>query len=128
MPVFGQEQKKRKGAPIINEIVRRVNDNTKRLRLLEDRERLLTSRISSMDQSVLDKIKALDTMLNELDMKIVSQEENLATLQNTLKEVVKQLQFLARKSDLKRVEEKLKLFDPLKSNAPPGEGSGQQQK
>jgi uncharacterized coiled-coil protein SlyX len=128
VPVFGQEQKKKRGAPIINEIVGRVNDNTKRLRLLEDRERLLTSRISSMDESVLDKIKTLDVLINELDMKIVSQDEKVTTLQNTLKEVVKQLQFLARKSDLKRLEEKLKLFDPLKSNALPGGGANQQQK
>ena len=114
MPVFGENQKKRKAAPIINEIVGRVNDNTKRLRLLEDRERLLTSRISSIDESVLDKMKALEDSMKELEAKIQAQEEKTATLQNTLKEVVKQLQFLAKKSYVKKLEEKLRIFDPLK--------------
>ncbi len=115
MPVFGENQKKRRAAPIINEIVGRVNDNTKRLRLLEDRERLLTSRISSIDESVLDKIKGLDESMKELEAKILAQEGKTATLQNTLKEVVKQMQFLAKKSYVKRLEEKLRIFDPLKS-------------
>jgi hypothetical protein len=115
MPVFGQDQRKKRGAPIINEIVGRVNDNTKRLRLLEDRERLITSRVGSMDESVFDKVKGLEDSINELNMKIVAMEEKTTTLQNTLKEVVKQLSFLARKSDVKKLDEKLKLFDPLKS-------------
>lgn len=115
MPVFGENQKKKRAAPIINEIVGRVNDNTKRLRLLEDRERLLTSRISSIDESVLDRIKGLDESMKELEAKILAQEEKTATLQNTLKEVVKQMQFLAKKSYVKRLEEKLRIFDPLKS-------------
>lgn len=115
MPVFGENQRKKGAAPIINEIVGRVNDNTKRLRLLEDRERLLTSRISSMDESVFDKIKGLENSINELGLKITAQDEKIATLQNTLKEVVKQLQFLARKSEVKKLEETLKIFDPLKS-------------
>ena len=115
MPVFGEDQKKKRGAPIINEIVGRVNDNTKRLRLLEDRERLLTSRISSIDESFVEKVKTQEETIKELEAKILAQQEKAATLQNTLKEVVKQLQFLAKKSYVKRLEEKLRIFDPLKS-------------
>jgi uncharacterized coiled-coil protein SlyX len=114
MPVFGETQKKRSPAPILNEIVGRVNDNTKRLRLLEDRERLLTSRISSMDESLFAKIESIEDSIKEFNSKIAAQEERIATTQNTLKEVVKQLQFLATKTDLKRLDEKLKIFDPLK--------------
>ncbi|MBN2330727.1 MAG: hypothetical protein JXC85_02830 [Candidatus Aenigmarchaeota archaeon] len=112
MPVFGETQKKRP-APIINEIVGRVNDNTKRLRILEDRERLASSRIGSMDESLIEKIKALQSSIDGLTAKVTAQDEKVTLVQNTLKEVVKQLQFLARKSELKRVEEKLKILDPL---------------
>jgi len=115
MPVFGEDQKKKRGAPIINEIVGRVNDNTKRLRLLEDRERLLTSRISSIDESFMEKVKTQEETIKGLEAKILAQEGTTGTLQNTLKEVVKQMQFLAKKSDVKRIDEKLRIFDPLKS-------------
>jgi hypothetical protein len=113
MPVFGETQRKKRPAPIINEIVGRVNDNTKRLRILEDRERLASSRIGSMDESLIEKIKALQTSIDGLSAKVTAQDEKVTLVQNTLKEVVKQLQFLARKSELKRVEEKLKILDPL---------------
>jgi len=123
MPVFGETQKKKRPAPIINEIVGRVNDNTKRLRILEDRERLASSRIGSMDESLIEKIKALQSSIDGLTAKVTAQDEKVTLVQNTLKEVVKQLQFLARKSELKRVEEKLKILDPLlmQQFAPPEE-------
>ncbi len=122
MPVFGDNtQSKKRSAPVINEIVGRVNDNTKRLRILEDRERLGTSRISSMDESLLEKIKALQGSIEELGAKLTEQEEKVTTAQNTIKEVVKQMQFLARKSDMKRLDEKLRLFDPLKTQLLPVE-------
>jgi hypothetical protein len=120
MPVFGDTQSKKRPAPIINEIVGRVNDNTKRLRLLEDRERLATSRISSMDQSIIEKMKSLENSIGELSARLTAQDEKVTTVQNTLKEVVKQMQFLARKSEVKKLDEKLTLFDPLKSQIIPG--------
>jgi uncharacterized protein (DUF3084 family) len=124
MPVFGEQQQKKGSAPIINEIVGRVNDNTKRLRILEQRERLLTSRISSTDESVYQKINDLESSLKELSSKLASQDERIAGVENRLKEVVKQLQYMATKSEVKKLDEKLRLFDPLKSQVgTSGEGS-----
>ena len=113
MPVFGESQKKKKGAPIINEIVGRVNDNTKRLRLLEQRERLLTSRIGSLDVSMAQKVKDIDGSITELDTKLTANAEALASLDNRVKEVIKQLKFLANRTEIKKIEEKLKILEPL---------------
>jgi chromosome segregation ATPase len=118
MPVFGEEQKKKgtgSAVPVVNEIVGRVNDNTKRLRLLEEREKLLTSRLSSMDESVNAKLEALENARKELDAKIAALDEKVTTVNNTLREVVKQLQFMVKKSEMKKVEEKLNMFDPILS-------------
>lgn len=115
MPVFGEDQRKKRGAPIVNEIVGRVNDNTKRLRLLEQRERLLTSRITSSDESFYQQIKDTGSMVRDLDSKIALQEERISTLENKLKELVKQLRFLATKTDLKRLDEKVKILSPLQT-------------
>jgi DNA repair exonuclease SbcCD ATPase subunit len=125
MPVFGEDQRKKGGAvPIVNEIVGRVNDNTKRLRLLEQREKLLTSRISSMDESVIDKIGTLDNSIKELASKLQEQEERIATIQNTSKEIVNQLQFLARKGEVRKLEEKVKIFESMLSQTETGESGG----
>jgi uncharacterized coiled-coil protein SlyX len=116
MPVFGEDEKKKgTAAPLVNEIVGRVNDNTKRLRLIEQREKLLTSRISSMDESVAGKVEGLENSKKDLDAKISALEEKLTSVQNTMHEVVKQLQFLARKSEVKKVDEKLRILEPLLS-------------
>jgi uncharacterized coiled-coil protein SlyX len=125
MPVFGQEQgKKRSAAPIIPELVGRVNDNTKRLRLLEDRERLLTSRISSMDESFYQKVKELEAAVKGLDARIAAQDEKINTMQNTVKEVVKQLRFLATKSEVRKVEETLKILNPLRMQLSGNDNAG----
>ena len=113
MPVFSESQSKKKDMPIINEIVRRVNDNTKRLRLLEQRERLLTSRTSSMDESSFQKIKDISAAISELKTGLAAQDEKISALQNNLRDLAKQLGFLATKTDLKKLDEKLRLYEPL---------------
>ena len=112
MPVFGEQPKKKtSGVPIVNEIVGRVNDNTKRLRLTEQREKILTSRIASMDESYSSKLEGLEEAQKNLEVKISMLDGKVSTLNNTLKEVVKQLQFLAKKSDVKKLEETVKIFE-----------------
>jgi hypothetical protein len=122
MPVFGEQQKKgRTATPILNEIVGRVNDNTKRLRLLEQREKILTTRTSSMDESIGGKLEALENARKELDLKITALEEKVNTVNNTLKEVVKQLQFLAKRSEVKKIEETVKILQSLLPQAEPAQ-------
>jgi chromosome segregation ATPase len=119
MPVFSEDQKKKgpvSPVPVVNEIVGRVNDNTKRLRLLEQREKLLTSRISSMDEAVTTKLEAIENAGKELEARITALDEKVTTVHNTLKEVVKQLQFMVKRSEMKKLEEKLKLFEPFISD------------
>jgi len=113
MPVFGEDQKKKEGGavPVVNEIVGRVNDNTKRLRLLEQREKLLTSRISSMDESFASRIDGIDNSHKDMTRKLADLESKVTTINNTLKEALKQLQFTAKKSELMKVEETIKILE-----------------
>jgi len=122
LPVFSESQNKKKDMPIINEIVRRVNDNTKRLRILEQRERLLTSRTSSMDESSFQKIKDVSGAINELKAGLAAQDEKIATIQNNLRDLAKQMGFLATKTEMKKLDEKLRLYEPLIAELASGSG------
>lgn len=116
MPVFGEQQQgkgKPSGVPIVNEIVGRVNDNTKRLRLLEQREKITTERVSSIDDTMTTKLADIEEAMKALQAKISTLEGKEETVGNTLKEVVKQMQFLAKKSEVKKVEETLKLLESM---------------
>ena len=122
MPVFSESQNNKKDTPIINEIVRRVNDNSKRLRILEQRERLLTSRTSSMDESSFQKIKDVSGAINELKAGLAAQDEKIATIQNNLRDLAKQMGFLATKTEMKKLDEKLRLYEPLIAELASGSG------
>jgi prephenate dehydratase len=127
MPVFGEQQAKGKpsAVPIVNEIVGRVNDNTKRLRLLEQREKIITERVSSIDDTMMTKLSSVEESMKALQTKIAALEGREETVSNTLKEVVKQMQFLAKKSELKKTEETLKILESMLSGlAENGNASG----
>ncbi|MFH0956915.1 MAG: hypothetical protein V1813_03560 [Candidatus Aenigmatarchaeota archaeon] len=117
MPVFGEQQGKGKpsAVPIVNEIVGRVNDNTKRLRLLEQREKIVTARVSSMDDSMGSKLESVAESMKGLEAKVVAMEGKTETLNNTLKEVVKQMMFLAKKTEVRKMEETLKILESMLS-------------
>ena len=100
MPVFGEDQKKKEGGavPVVNEIV-------------EQREKLLTSRISSMDESFASRIDGIDNSHKDMTRKLADLESKVTTINNTLKEALKQLQFTAKKSELMKVEETIKILE-----------------
>jgi hypothetical protein len=118
MPVFGEQQQgkgKPSAVPIVNEIVGRVNDNTKRLRLIEQREKILTERVSSIDDTMTTKFEGIEEALKAMQGKISALEGREETVSNTLKEAVKQMQFLAKKSEVKKVEETQKILESMLS-------------
>jgi hypothetical protein len=127
MPVFGEQQQgkgKPSAVPILNEIVGRVNDNTKRLRLLEQREKIVTARVSSMDDSMNTKMESIEESMKTLEAKVAAMESKTDSLNNTLKEVVKQMMFLAKKTDVKKVEETLKILESMLSGIADGPSAG----
>jgi hypothetical protein len=97
---------------IISELVRRSNEDTRRLRILEQRMDAIETRLASAEESVLDKTKKNHLKFTELDQSIRRLSEDMITIKNTLDKINKQIGNFARKRDIKEIERMLDLMAP----------------
>ncbi len=97
---------------IISELVRRSNEDTRRLRVLEQKMDALETRMSSLEDSSLDKAKKTHLHFTELDESVKRLNEEMITLKNTLDKINKQINNFARKRDIKEIERMLDLLSP----------------
>ncbi|NIO19471.1 MAG: hypothetical protein GTN76_01660 [Candidatus Aenigmarchaeota archaeon] len=114
MAVFGKDA----GAnleKIASELINRVNENIRRLRVLENRVKALDNRINSMEQNSLVQNKNLQKSLTDRDSKIGLLEERLRKTEMTIKEIVKQLRFVATKTNVEELKHLVDIYNPLKS-------------
>jgi len=100
---------------IINELVDRTNSNTQRLRILEQRGKILSSRANALEQEVLNLNKQIQGVMFSVDTKNKKQEERVRRNESTLKEVVKQMKKLATTSKISELEQLIEIYNPLKS-------------
>lgn len=97
---------------IISELVRRSNEDTRRLRVLEQRMDAIETRLSAAEESVLDKTKKNHLHFTEQDQSIRRLSEDMITIKNTLDKINKQIMNFARKRDIKEIERMLDLMSP----------------
>ena len=97
---------------IISELVRRSNEDTRRLRVLEQRMDAMETRLASVEDSSLDKTKKNNVHFNQVDESLKSLNEEMITLKNTLDKINKQITNFARKRDIKEIERMLDLLSP----------------
>lgn len=115
MPVF---TKKRPGSLrlVINQLVERVNDDAKRLRVLEQRNEAVESRLNSIEQGLAGNYKELMSYIKGLEDKTAGLEDKIRETENRIGEIIRQFKKVATKSDLKGLENMLDIYNPLKSN------------
>lgn len=97
---------------IISELVRRSNEDTRRLRALEQRMDALETRLASVEDTSLDKAKKVHLHFTELDESVKRLGEEMITLKNSLDKINKQINNFARKRDIKEIERMLDLLSP----------------
>ena len=97
---------------IISELVRRSNEDARRLRILEQRMDATDTRLASVEDNMLDKAKKTHLRFTELEETIRAINEEMITLKNNLDKINKQINNFARKRDLKEIERMLDLMNP----------------
>jgi len=114
MAVFGKDT----GAnleKIAAELINRVNENIRRLRVLENRVKSLDNRINSMEQNSLAHSKNDQKSLSERDSRMAFIEERLRKSEMLTKEIIKQMKFVSTKSDVEELKHLVDIYNPLKS-------------
>ncbi len=109
--------KKDNSSNIVGELSRRVNDNTRRIRIIEDELENLDSRVNSMEQTVMDSTKELNSMVKN----VVDDQKSLSDRQaNTSVDIQKingQLKNLVTRQELREIKEYIGLMRSIVSSS-----------
>ncbi len=116
MVVFDEKRESKPLAKIINEMVDRINDNTQRLRILEQEREILDSRIGSLEKNMLSLTKQVQKSIADNEGEIKKLETKVSQMENTIKEIIKYMRNLATKAKISELEELVEIYNPLKSN------------
>jgi len=98
------------------EIVRSVNENTRRIRILEQSLEGSKSRISGLEQRVIDDMENLRKWADQLSVDIKEISNNLREIRGEILKINKDLDKTAKKTKVKELENLMELYSPIKSN------------
>jgi len=100
---------------VINEIVRRLNEDVRRIRDLETRMDRMDSTISTLEETVLNQLNDLKIDFEKVVNKINSVAERLNQIENEIVRLNKELNKAATKADVKKIETYVEILNPITS-------------
>jgi vacuolar-type H+-ATPase subunit I/STV1 len=100
---------------ILNTLIERVNNNMRRLRILEGDRNITKTRLNSLEEAMLTQRKEINKVLVEIKEEVFKQNDRIFKLENTLKEVISQLKKLATTTKIKELEDLIEIYNPIKS-------------
>jgi K+/H+ antiporter YhaU regulatory subunit KhtT len=99
---------------IIKELVRRSNDELRRVRELENRFRLMEDKATSIESMLLEKMKKIDSKFVEMEADIKNISEDLVKIKSNLETINRHMNRFAMKRDLREIERMFDLLSPSK--------------
>lgn len=100
---------------IINELVDRTNSDIQRLRVLEQRNDILTSRSNVIEKEIININRNIQRIMLNTETGNKKTEERIKKNDAMLREVVKQMKKLATTSKIIELEQLIEIYNPLKS-------------
>jgi len=101
---------------ILNEVIERVNNDTQRLRILEQSAESILSRMNAIEQGALMTRREAQKEMDDLSATLNRIEDRLSKTENTMKEVVNHMKKLVTDTQLKSVQEMVDIYNPVKSS------------
>jgi predicted nucleic acid-binding Zn-ribbon protein len=100
---------------VINELVRRINEDTRRIRALEQRLSRIDNSIGSLQENALTQLNDLKVRLEKISNGLVGVSEKLNLIENEILRINKELIKTATKTEVKQIESFIDLLNPIKS-------------
>jgi replicative DNA helicase len=101
---------------ILNELVRRANESTRRLRALEERDAVIETHVSTLEDSVLKIIEENRLLGETINEKLTNIDNNIVRINNELAKINKNMEKMAKRTELKELENMIAIFNPMKTN------------
>lgn len=108
-------EKKPVGQPVASVTIERINNNTRRIRVLEQRLDGISSRIESLEERIIDDVDTLKKGVDRLFLDIKDVSESLTNIRGEILKLNKNIEKTAKKAELKELESLLELYSPIKS-------------
>ncbi len=100
---------------VVGELVRRFNDNSKRLRLVEQKISGLESTLSGIDQTAVEQFKQAKINSDKLNAKMDELGNRIAKIEDDTRKLTKQAERAATKTELREIQGFIDLINPIKS-------------
>ncbi len=100
---------------ILTELVERTNSNMRRLRILEEKADVTTSRITTLEEALMEQTKQVKNMVEVLEKSIIDESERIIKIEGTIKDIVDRLKKSVSMTKIKELETLLEIYSPLKS-------------
>jgi len=101
---------------ISTEVSRITNDNTRRIRILEQSLESSRTRIGSLEEGMIDEMGDIKKWIDQLSLDVKEISKDLKEIRTEISRVNKDLTKTARKSEIKELESLLDLYSPIKSH------------
>lgn len=101
---------------ILTELVRRENESSRRLRALEERSSLTEMRAGTLQDAFLKMSEDKKISSDKLNERLTGIENNMLRLENEMIKINKMMEKMAKKTELKELENMLSFFNPIKTN------------
>ncbi|MBS3056899.1 MAG: hypothetical protein J4473_05710 [Candidatus Aenigmarchaeota archaeon] len=98
---------------ILQELIRRANNESRRLRTLEQQLNAIETRLDSLEEVSVRRYKKSDLKFVETDGYIRNTNEVLLKLKNDVDKLNKQVVKFANKRDIKELEKMFDLLNPI---------------
>jgi chromosome segregation ATPase len=108
-------QKPKELKDMLSELVRRINEDRRRIRLMEQNIGRLENSLSSIESSVLSQMGDLKISLDRINNKLSLSTERLNLIESDITKLKKQVSVGATKIELKQVESFIDLVNPVTS-------------
>ncbi len=100
---------------LISELVKRINDDTRRIRLLEQRVDRTDTNIGSLEENALSQLNDLKIGIERISDKILQLSEKFSRLENEIAKLNKEFGKTATKVEVKQLESFIDLINPVTS-------------
>lgn len=90
-----------------------ISDLNSRIRILEGRYTLLGERLLVINQNMIEEYKKIIREIKTINTDIKDLKEEINELKDTLKHMVQEMQYFARKENLKVLEKYINLWNPM---------------
>lgn len=100
---------------LTSELVRRMNEDTRRIRLLEQRMDRIDNTVSGLEDNVLAQLDNLKFSIEKLNSEILRIGERMTGMENETNRLKKDLDKTATKTEMKQIETFIDVVNPITS-------------